>query len=182
LEAALLDPGAEPQRLLEEAAGFQIRYILLTHCHPDHLGALAEVKASLGVPLAYHPQDRPLVALPPDLELKEGLELPLGDYSLRVLHLPGHTPGGVGLLLGAALFGGDTLFPGGPGHTDTPAELVELVQTIRKKLFVLPADTIVYPGHGTETTIGREREASQGFLARVDSVWRGCWDLTWESE
>lgn len=182
LEAALLDPGAQPQRLLEESAGFQVRYILLTHGHPDHKGALAEVKAALGAPLAYHPLERPLVAAPPELELRDGMELSLGDYILRVLHLPGHTPGGVGFLLGADLFGGDTLFPGGPGHTKTPEDLVELVHTIRDRLFVLPDKTVVYPGHGAESTIGRERQASKGFLARVERGWRGCGDLTWDSK
>ena len=181
LEAFLIDPGAEPDRLLKAAAGFQVRQILLTHGHPDHIGALTEVKAALGAPLAYHPLERSLVGTPPDQELADGMELLLGDYTLRVLCLPGHTPGGVGFLLGADLFGGDTLFPGGPGHTDSPDDLAQLVQTTRDKLFVLPDETVVYTGHGAETTIGREREASRAFVARVEAGWKGCGDLTWES-
>ena len=182
MEAVLLDPGAEAQRLIQAAAGFQVRYILLTHGHPDHIGALTAARAALRAPLAYHLQERDLVGSPPDLELTDGMALSLGDHTLRVLHLPGHTPGGAGFLLGADLFGGDTLFPGGPGHTNTPNDLVGLVRTITEKLFVLPQDTVVYPGHGSETTIGREQEASRGFVARVEAGWRGCGDLTWDSE
>ncbi|MDP2936625.1 MAG: MBL fold metallo-hydrolase [Dehalococcoidia bacterium] len=182
MEAALVDPGDEAPRLLNEASGFQVRHILVTHGHPDHVGALAEVKTALGAPVAFHPLDRPMINIAPDVELSEGMAMPLGDYTIRVLHLPGHTPGSMGLLIGADLLGGDTLFPGGPGRTDSPDDLVRIVKTLREKLFVLPDDTAVYPGHGAVTTIGREREASKGFLARVEAGWRSCGDLTWESE
>lgn len=182
MEAALVDPGGEAQRLLNEARGFQVRHILVTHGHPDHVGALAEVKAALGAPVAFHPLDRPMINIAPDVELSEGMAMPLGDYTIRVLHLPGHTPGSMGLLIGADLLGGDTLFPGGPGRTDSPDDLVQIVKTLKEKLFVLPDDTAVYPGHGAVTTIGRERKASKVFLARVEAGWRSCGDLTWESE
>lgn len=182
MEAALVDPGDEAPRLLNEARGFQVRHILVTHGHPDHVGALAEVKTALGAPVAFHPLDRPMIGIAPDVELSEGMAMPLGDYTIRVLHLRGHTPGSTGLLIGADLLGGDTLFPGGPGRTDSPDDLVRIVKTLREKLFVLPDDTAVYPGHGAVTTIGREREASKGFLARVEAGWQGSGDLTWESE
>lgn len=182
MEAALLDPGAEAQRLVEAAAGFQVRYILLTHGHLDHTGALTSARAALRAPLAYHVQDKPLVGTPPDVELADGAELALGHHVLRVLHLPGHTPGSVGFLLGRDLFGGDTLFPGGPGRTDSPEDLALLAQTIKSKLFVLPGDTAVYPGHGAATTIGHELQASRAFMARVEAGWRGSGDLTWESQ
>ncbi|MDP2659504.1 MAG: MBL fold metallo-hydrolase [Dehalococcoidia bacterium] len=181
LDAVLLDPGDEAQRLLEASAGFNVRYLIVTHGHPDHIGALAEVKASLGAPVAYHPADRSVISVAPDLELADGMDLPLGDHALRVLHLPGHTPGSIGVLTGADLFAGDTLFPGGPGRTNTPEDLVELAHTIKERLFTLAGETTVYPGHGVETTIGREMEASRAFLARVEAGWRGSGDLTWES-
>jgi glyoxylase-like metal-dependent hydrolase (beta-lactamase superfamily II) len=126
--------------------------------------------------------DRPMIGIAPDVELSEGMTIPLGDYTTRVLHLPGHTPGSTGLLIETDLFGGDTLFPGGPGRTDSPDDLVRIVKTLKEKLFVLPGDTAVYPGHGAVTTIGREREASRGFVTRVEAGWRGSGDLTWESE
>ncbi len=182
MEAALVDAGAEAQRLIDAAAGFQVRYILLTHGHPDHIGALTSARAALRAPLAYHPLERPMVGAPADLDLSDGMELSLGDHTLRVLHLPGHTPGGAGFLLGRDLFSGDTLFPGGPGHTKSPEDLVELVRTIKEKLFVLPSGTVVYPGHGVETTVGQEREASKEFVARVEAGWSGSGDLTWEAE
>lgn len=182
LEAALIDPADDAGRLLEAAAGFNVRYIIVTHGHPDHVGALAEVKAALDAPLAYHPADRSRISVAPDIELADGMELPLGDLTLRVLHLPGHTPGSAGLLVGADIFGGDTLFPGGPGHTDSPETLTELARTIKDRLFALAGETAVYPGHGTGTTIGREREASRSFMARVKAGWRASGDLTWETE
>ncbi len=179
LDAAVIDPADEAQRLLEAATGFNVRYIIVTHGHSDHVGALAEVKKALAAPVAYHPADRSEIPVAPDMELADGMELALGDHTLRVLHLPGHTPGSAGILVGADLFGGDTLFPGGPGRTKSPEDLFDLVRSIKDRLFALPDETVVYPGHGTGTTIGREREASRAFMDRVESGWRGSGDLTW---
>jgi glyoxylase-like metal-dependent hydrolase (beta-lactamase superfamily II) len=87
----------------------------------------------------------------------------------------------LGFLVGQDLFSGDTLFPGGPGHTNSAAELTQLARTIREKLFTLPDDTTVYPGHGVETTIGREEESSREFMRRVEAGVELWGDLTWDS-
>lgn len=173
--AAVVDPGA-PDPWIQEtvrAAGLRVERILLTHGHGDHIGGVEWVRSWSGAPVACHPSDVALlrdpglngsawfgtaVSLPePEHFLDEGAQVVLGDLRLQVLHTPGHTPGGVCFYLPDVLLAGDTLFAGSIGRTDLPGGDHELlVRSIREKLFVLPPETVVYPGHGPETTIGDE--------------------------
>jgi len=100
--------------------------------------------------------------------------------SLRVLHTPGHTPGSLCLLFGKHLFSGDTLFPGGPGKTGTPAAFEQIVNSITEKLFVLPDETLVYPGHGEDTILGKEKQAFAVFSSRPSNPGL-CGDVLWLS-
>ena len=155
-DALLVDCCFEPDTILEGCRGANVTAIVQTHGHFDHVQALAELKERLGVPVYAHPAEEYPVAI--DRELSDGDEIAFGDRSARVIHTPGHTPGGVCLLVGRHLVSGDTLFPGGPGNTWGNKEaFAQILDGIENKLFVLPDDTAVYPGHGDDTTIGKER-------------------------
>lgn len=178
-ECAVIDPGAEPEKIIAAVAALEVRPVLLlnTHAHVDHFAANADIKAKFGAPLAIHAADKALLeasaplelallleAKPspaPDRFLRENDELAVGKCVLKVIHLPGHTPGSVGFLAGGILFAGDTLFNGGVGRTDRPGgNWKDLEASIRGKIMTLPDTTVVLPGHGPWTTVGQERESN----------------------
>jgi glyoxylase-like metal-dependent hydrolase (beta-lactamase superfamily II) len=185
-QAVYIDPGDEVSDLLAciRREKLEITHILLTHAHVDHVSGVAAAKRALGAPIYLHPQDQFLydtavttglafgltVEPPPPVDHYYTGEGPIafGDYQVRVLHTPGHCPGGVCLAVartGAggppALFVGDTLFAGSIGRTDLPGgDYQTLLESITKVLFAFPDDAIVYSGHGPETTIGRERRTN----------------------
>jgi hydroxyacylglutathione hydrolase len=179
-EGVVIDPGGHPQRILEaiEESGLTIRYVLNTHCHFDHIGANAEIVAATGAPLALHPAELPMLqarggaamfGIPiskspmPGLELEAGQVLEVGTLRFQVLHTPGHSPGSLTFYLeeeGVA-FDGDLLFAMGVGRTDLPGgDWNTLVRSIRDVLFALPDETVIYPGHGPRTTVGREKQSN----------------------
>jgi hydroxyacylglutathione hydrolase len=184
-EGAIVDPGDEVDQLLDAAAGhgLTITSILLTHAHLDHVTGVAQAKQALGVPIWLHQDDNFLYEQvvqqglmfglrvdpqPPVDRFYEG-EGPLrfGRYLVRVRHTPGHCPGGVCLAVSregddtATLLVGDTLFAGSIGRTDLPGgDLPTLLRSIREVLFSYPDDTVVWSGHGEETTIGREKRTN----------------------
>jgi glyoxylase-like metal-dependent hydrolase (beta-lactamase superfamily II) len=151
----IIDPGAEGERIIKEASDLDIQLVLITHLHGDHIGALEEVKKQFAVSAAIHERDwRPIF----DRKLKDGETISFGTEEIKVIHTPGHTPGGCCFLTGEILFSGDTLFPNGPGNTSFPGgDEQAILRSIREKLLVLPDRTEVYPGHGLPTTIGKER-------------------------
>ncbi len=180
-EAVLIDPGAEAGRILEWLADVTVRSILLTHAHQDHVGALAEVRAALGVRVGLHPGEKGLAekySVAPDFELNAGDVVRLGAHAIRVFHTPGHTPGGVCLRFDARALVGDAIFPGGPGHTKTPEELNESLASLQRTVFTWPDETTLYPGHGRPTTVGQERPGFEAFLARPRPV-DLCGDVSW---
>ena len=156
-EALLVDGCYEADKILAGAEGAKVVGIVQTHGHYDHVDALPELKKKLEVPVYAHPgEDYPV---PIDVAVTDGDTIAFGkDHEVKVLHTPGHTPGGVCLLTGNHLVSGDTLFPGGPGNTWGDGKLFDqIIASIETKLFVLPDDTYVYPGHGDDTTIGTEK-------------------------
>lgn len=165
-DAFLIDGCFEAEAILKGCEGANIVGILQTHGHMDHVQALAELKERLGVPVHAHPgEDYPVEI---DKQLSDGDELTFGkDHVVKVLHTPGHTPGGVCFLTGKHLISGDTLFPGGPGNTWGDAKAFEqIIEQIETKLLTLPDDTFVYPGHGKDTTIGTEKPHLQEWKDR----------------
>lgn len=179
LEGLVIDPGAEPERILASvrAQNLRITRIVNTHGHFDHILANKAVKDALGVPVAIHKADASMLTnplssfafmvgaltpMPPaDELLQDGQELRFGDDTLTVLHTPGHSPGGISLSGEGVVFCGDALFQGSIGRTDFPGGNYDLLlRSIRTRLMTLPDATTVYPGHGPATTIGQERLAN----------------------
>lgn len=175
-EAAVIDPGEEEDKILQKIGemGARVKYILLTHGHVDHLGAVAEMQQATGAEICIHKNDEPFVEnagvqasffdlrVPAPFKIdhyvKDGDELQVGELTFSVLETPGHSPGGVCYLCGDSLFSGDTLFQQSIGRTDLPGGVHrQLLDSIGKKLLILPEKTKVYPGHGPATTIGEEK-------------------------
>ena len=166
LEGAVIDPGGEALRIAKviTGAGLRIKYILITHGHPDHTGAAQQLKNIVKAPVWIHRLDAYWLGFPPDGELSDGQEIAVGTYKIRVLHTPGHSPGGVSLYAPGAVFTGDTLFYGSIGRTDFPGgDYNGLIEGVRRKIFPLGDDIRVYPGHGPASTIGRERRNNPFF-------------------
>jgi hydroxyacylglutathione hydrolase len=179
---AVVDPGAEPERIFPVIFEEGLKPVVLinTHGHIDHVGANKDIKDHFGVPLYIHAGDNPMLSKSQYLELSlflgakdsppadhfmtDGEDIRIGNGVLRVLHTPGHSPGSVSLLDDGFLLSGDTLFMEGVGRTDLPGgSQKELEQSIRDKIMTLPDEIVVLPGHGPHTTVGQER-ANNPFL------------------
>ena len=175
-EAAVIDPGDDADAILGviRQEKVEVKYIINTHGHFDHVGANAVLKAATGAVALLHRDDAELLGdavdqgaifgmtvtapPPPDRFLEDGEALRVGDLSLTILHTPGHSRGGISVFANGVVFTGDALFAGSIGRTDFPGgDLMTLITSIRNKLLTLPDDTKVFPGHGPESTIGDER-------------------------
>ena len=165
-ESVLIDAPGEAIQIEERLKGTFPKYILITHNHMDHTGALKILKSRLSAPIAVHPLDADYLPSPPDMTLTDGEIVKFGNVELTVIHTPGHTPGSLCLLTGKYLISGDTIFPGGPGKTNTPDDFKQIVKSISEKIFVLPDDVLVYPGHGDSTVLKKEKEEFAIFSAR----------------
>ena len=179
-ESILVDAPGEADKVLSQLAATRPKYIVITHSHIDHIGALGELVARLKIPVAIHPNDADRLQSRPDIELNDGDTIEASKLKLKVLHTPGHTPGGLCLLVGKYLISGDTLFPGGPGKTGTPADFKQIVKSIESKLLVLPDDTEVYPGHGNATVLGKEKKEFAVFTSKPHDP-NLCGDVLWLS-
>lgn len=182
--AVMVDPGEEPERLLQaaEQLGVQIEAILITHCHFDHIGAVAPVAAATGAPVWCPEFERPLLtdimrwvppgfgpfeSYEPEHTVKGGERLVLAGLEFEVVSTPGHSPGHVTYALDGALLSGDVLFQGSVGRVDLPGgDWGTLERSIAGLLERFPDETVVYPGHMGVTTLGRER-VSNPFLAEL---------------
>lgn len=165
-ECYLVDAPAEVHRLLEEARPFHIKGVLLTHSHPDHIQGYADLKRAASIPVAVHPDDEARLPSAPELYLRHDDVLHIGRTPIRVLHTPGHTPGGVCLLIGDCLISGDTLFPGGPGRTPSAEGFQQVVRSITELLLPLADGVAVFPGHGADAIIGQARSEYAVFAAK----------------
>lgn len=178
--AAIIDPGGEPERIIDSSRTHElnVEWVLLTHGHADHCFYAADVAEQFGARIGIHPADVELIQQslgiieqfydlreyrqtdPSDL-LTEGDIIRLGDLDVKVLHTPGHSAGSVSYVTEIGVFCGDTVFAGSIGRTDFPGgSHVQLVDSIKSKLLILPDSTVLYPGHGPATTVAREKRTN----------------------
>lgn len=178
-QSVLIDPGAEPDRLMDMLGDSTPIAILLTHAHSDHIGALAEMKTRLDVPVYMHPADSHMNVMA-DAWLADGDIFTVGQHTLGIIHTPGHTHGMVTLMLpDRRAIVGDTIFKGGPGKTWAPHYFKVTMETMQNIVFQWPDETECFPGHGPSFRIGDERPAFEAFLKRQhpDDL-RG--DVSWD--
>ena len=162
-EALIVDGADEPDRILSLVEGQNVTGIVQTHNHFDHVAALPALVEALDVPVYAHPDDPPPV---PFTAIGEADVLTVGGVTVRALHTPGHTPGSVCYASEGFLFSGDTLFPAGPGKTGDPERFAEIMASLDRLFADLPDETRVCPGHGIDTTLGRERPYVETWRSR----------------
>lgn len=181
-KAVVIDPGGDAPVIAKRLKALELtaEAIVLTHGHFDHVEGAGDLKKLTNVPIIAHVEDVPLIkALPaqgqlfgltvtpanvPDKTVKDGDEIPFGTLKLKVLHTPGHSPGSVSLVAGKDVFVGDLLFAGSIGRTDLMGGNYDtLINSVEKKVFTLPEDTVVHPGHGPDTSVGREKRTNPFF-------------------
>ena len=185
-EALVIDPGDVTEDILNAIRGYSVSMIVNTHGHCDHCGGNAELKRRTGARLAIHREDLPLLqsireqgavfGIPfpdsptPDVFLDENDTVAVGDVVFRVLHTPGHSPGHISLVTSDAAFVGDVVFSGSVGRTDLPGgSHAQLMESITEKILTLGDNVVLYPGHGSPTSVGDEKR-SNPFLA--SNGWR----------
>lgn len=180
--AGVIDPGGNGEDILNEitSRNLELKYILLTHGHFDHIDAVGWLKDKTGAQIAIHKDDAPCLvdssknlslslgreSIQPqaDLLLNHGDSIIIGDIELKVIHTPGHSLGSISLMAGNVIFTGDTLFKGSIGRTDfLGGSMDQLLSSIKNRLLTLDDNTLVYPGHGPKTNIGYEK-ATNPFL------------------
>jgi len=187
-EGIVIDPGGDFEIILKKLQALKLncQYIVLTHGHIDHILAVPKLKEKTKAKILIHSKDSEMLNSPiknlsigmgfnfvcpkPDVLLEDGAVINCGTITLKVIHTPGHSPGGISLLGERIVFTGDALFNCSIGRTDFPGSSYEiLIQSIKKKLLILPEETIVYPGHGPSTTIGEEKRFNP-FLSETKFV------------
>jgi glyoxylase-like metal-dependent hydrolase (beta-lactamase superfamily II) len=178
--ALLVDMPAGGEEILAALGDDRVERIVATHWHPDHWMSYDEIRAATKAPVLVHEAEINIVPERIDVRVRDGEEVRCGSARLRVIHTPGHTPGSICLRLGKVLLTGDTLFPGGPGRTQQPEDLQQIVRSISERLLPLEEEVLVWPGHGDTTSIGQARVEYARFSARTHRP-DLAGDVSWDS-
>ena len=176
--SAVIDAPGEAGKVLEAVKGTDVKYILMTHNHMDHTSAMAELRSALGVTISSHEADAGHMPVKPDMFLNDSDILSVGNLEIKVIHTPGHTPGGLCYYTGNYLLAGDTIFKDGPGRTNSPAALKQVIESITQKIFPLPDDTKIFPGHGDFAVLKEEKDKYAVFASKSHDP-KLCGDIVW---
>ena len=178
-ESILIDTPADPGKLIEAARATDVKAILITHNHFDHIEGFTKVTSAIQAPVGIGESDGHALPRPANFFLKDDDEIKAGTVSLKAMSTPGHTPGSTCLIVNRSLFTGDTLFPGGPGKTGSPENLQQIIESITSKLLVLGDDVTLYPGHGDDGNLKSAKEEYQVYASKDhpagqfgDVLWR----------
>ena len=165
--SAVVDPGADPDKIMAAVGDSRVEKILLTHGHGDHVGALQEIREATGAPVYLHPAEHDKFSIPYDVPLADQDLISVGSHTIRAIHTPGHTPGMITFDIGDnRMLVGDTLFVNGPGRTWSHADFLTTIRTMQEIVFRWPDETRFYCGHGDFGTIGGERSRFEAFVAK----------------
>lgn len=177
-ESVLTDAPGDADKILDRLEGTNPICLLMTHRHMDHTGDLRRLKDELNIPVAAHLADADSLPVAAEMLLEDGNIVSFGNITLEVLHTPGHTAGSICFLAGNILLAGDTIFPGGPGKTGTPEDFRQIIQSLEQKIFVLPDEVKIYPGHGEPTTVKKAKEEFAVFSSKSHDT-NLCGDVLW---
>ncbi len=176
-ESIIIDAPLNPGKLLEDAKGTQVKAILITHKHRDHLEGLKEITDATGAPVAAHRDDAADMPVPPNVLLSDGDTIRAGTIEVKVIHTPGHTPGSVCYLAGRHLFSGDTLYAQWLGESRGVEATQQIIRSVTEKLYVLPDDTLLFPGHGRGSFLGAAKKEYRVVAAQYPELFPPIPDL-----
>jgi len=166
-ESALIDVPPGARTLVKHLKGTRLKCILLTHSHIDHYAGLKAMRDRVVAPVGVHVADsREWLPFPPEILIKDGDMIRVGEVKIEALYTPGHTPGSMCFRIGECLLTGDTVFPGGPGRTMSAPAFCQIVESLKAKIFPLPDTTRIFPGHGPDTLLEKERREFEAFSSR----------------
>jgi len=166
-ESVLVDVPPGARTLAKQLRGTTLKCILLTHSHIDHYAGLKALRDRIVAPVGVHVADsREWLPFPPEMLLKDGDVIRVGKLKIEAIYTPGHTPGSMCFRIDDCLLAGDTVFPGGPGRTISPANFKQIRESFEAKILKLPDDTRVFPAHGPDTVLGKERREFAAFASR----------------
>ena len=177
-QSCIIDAPAGAEEIADNLRDTSPKYILLTHSHLDHIGGLQVLQERIGSPLMVHKSDSHGLTYHPQKVISGDDTFTVGNLQIRALHTPGHTPGSTCFLIDQYLLAGDTIFPGGPGWTDSPASFKLIVRSITGKIFTLSDETKIYPGHGVSTFVKKEKDEFCAFARRPHND-KLCGDVIW---
>lgn len=169
-ESIIIDAPLGPEKILEQAKETQVKAVLITHRHLDHVEGLKDIADATGAHVAAHPEDSDDMPVSPDVLVIDGDTLQVGTVEVNVIHTPGHTLGSVCYLVGNHLFTGDTLYAQAPGESQGVEATQQILESITEKLFSLPDDTLILPGHGRGSTIGISKQLYREFAAQYPDL------------
>jgi len=166
-DSALIDAPAGAESIIKNLGSTNLKYVLLSHSHLDHIEGLRVIREQFPAPLAVHiAENKNGLPFPPEILLKDGDIICVGKVKMEVLFTPGHTPGSICFRIADYLLSGDTIFPGGPGRTETSADFRRILRSLEKKIFILHDDLKIFPGHGDSTTLKQEKNGFSAFNSR----------------
>ena len=169
-ESIIIDAPLGPEKILEQAKSTNVRAILITHRHSDHLEGLNDIKKVTGAPVVAHFEDSADMPIVPDILVNDCDVIKAGTVDVNVIHTPGHTPGSVCYLAANHLFTGDTLYAQSPGETKGVEATQQILRSITEKIFLLPDETFILPGHGRGSTIRASKELYRAFAAQYPDL------------